>query len=169
MRHILMNKKGFTLIELMVVVGIISILAAIAIPIYINYTYRGKQLEAKTLLLTIKVEQEQYRAENNCYTLTIGAAPNANLPETDRLGSSARVYTKAGITITGDSTAPCNAAGMANTFQAVATGTLASGHPVDRWGISDRIPAPVHCDGRATYSANELAACPGGNTTEMEF
>jgi len=163
------SKKGFTLVELLIVVAIISILAAIAVPMYNNYIYRSKQVEAKTLLLTLKVEQEQFRAENNCYTLAIGTAPNANLPETERLAVSARVYKKASISITGDNTAPCATAGMAIDFQAVVTGTLAGGHPVDKWGVSDLIPAPIHCDGRSSYNPNQQAACPGSATSEMEF
>ena len=162
-------EKGFTLIELMVVVSIIIVLAAIAIPIYSNYVYRGKQVEAKTLLMTLKVEEEQFRAENNCYTTV-----PANLVESNRLFSNNRVYSSAAtpagtLTITGTSANPCATAGLPNDFQAVVTGRLASGHATDRWAISDLIPAPVHCDGRTTYTPDQTAACVGGTTTEMEY
>jgi prepilin-type N-terminal cleavage/methylation domain-containing protein len=163
------NRKGFTIIELMVVVAIIATLAAIAIPIYTNYIYRGKQVEAKTLLMSIKVEEEQYRAENNCYTTSI-----ANLAESNNLFLNNRAYgsgaTPAGTaTITGSSVAPCAVAGFPDDFKAVVTGKLASGHATDRWAISSLIPAPVHCDTRTTYTVDQTAACSSGTTTEMEY
>jgi prepilin-type N-terminal cleavage/methylation domain-containing protein len=163
------NRKGFTLIELMVICAIIAVLAAIAIPIYTNYVRRGKQIEAKTLLMTAKVEQEQFRAENNCYTTTA-----ANLVETSRLYVNNRVYNTA-PTITGTASPPTTCAPTGpnpsplDDFKAVITGTLASGRPLDRWAISDRISAPVHCDGRPTYTVDQIAACAGGSTTEMEY
>ncbi len=61
------NQKGFTLIELMIVVAIIGILAAIAIPNFLNYQLKSKTAEAKTNLGGIKTAQESYRAENDTY------------------------------------------------------------------------------------------------------
>ena len=165
------DSKGFTLVELMVTVAVIGVLAAIAIPIYMNYVYRGKQVEAKNLLMTIKVEEEQFRAENNCYTTVITDGGGVDrLPETKTLNSNDKYFSVNPANLTGTASANCPAASsLADDFQAVVTGTLASGHAVDRWGVSDRIPAPVHCDGRAGLTADQVAACPGGNTTEMEY
>ncbi len=157
------NKNGFSLIELMVVVAILAILTAIAVPIYTNYIYRAKQVEAKTFLMTLKVEEEQYRAEYNCYTTNM-----TNLVESNRLFSNNRVY-KTTPTITGASAAPCTTAGLPNDFQAVVAGSLASGRPDDIWGISDRIPGPVHCDGRSSYTTDQRAACGGQSTAELEY
>lgn len=73
MKKMLKNKKGFTLIELMIVVAIIGILAAIAIPNFMNYQCKAKQTEAKTILGNIRVAQEAYLAEYDTYTQDTGA------------------------------------------------------------------------------------------------
>jgi type IV pilus assembly protein PilA len=68
MKKMLNNKKGFTLIELMIVVAIIGILAAIAIPNFMNYQCKAKQSEAKSSLGSIRVAQEAYFAEYDKYS-----------------------------------------------------------------------------------------------------
>ncbi len=70
------NIKGFSLIELMIVVAIIGVLSAIAIPNFLNYQLKSKTAEAKTNLGTIKTVQEAYKAENNSYVVC-AASPNA--------------------------------------------------------------------------------------------
>ncbi|MBI3354315.1 MAG: prepilin-type N-terminal cleavage/methylation domain-containing protein, partial [Nitrospirae bacterium] len=50
----LKNKKGFTLIELMIVVAILGILAAVAIPMYINYQYKARLAEVPVSIDAIK-------------------------------------------------------------------------------------------------------------------
>jgi type IV pilus assembly protein PilA len=61
------NNKGFTLIELMIVVAIIGILAAVAIPNFRTYQMKSKTSEAKTNIGGIKTGQEAFRAENDWY------------------------------------------------------------------------------------------------------
>ena len=56
------NQKGFTLIELMIVVAIIGILAAVAIPAYNDYLKRSKVAEAVNLLGGLKTPAEEYMA-----------------------------------------------------------------------------------------------------------
>jgi len=63
----LKGKKGFTLIELMIVVAIIGILAAIAIPNFLRFQAKSKQSEAKTNLGGIFTAQTAYLSENNRY------------------------------------------------------------------------------------------------------
>ncbi|NSW85831.1 MAG: prepilin-type N-terminal cleavage/methylation domain-containing protein [Syntrophobacteraceae bacterium] len=65
------RESGFTLVELMVVTAIVAILAAVAVPAYINYQNRGKQTEAIEAVLRAKMDQEAFWAENNRYADTI--------------------------------------------------------------------------------------------------
>ena len=60
--------KGFTLIELMIVVAIIGIMAAIAIPNFLNYMCKSRQSEAKMGLGGVRTGEEAYYAEFNVYT-----------------------------------------------------------------------------------------------------
>lgn len=68
------KEKGFTLIELMIVVAILGILAAIAIPNFMRFQAKSRQSEAKTNLGAIGTTAESYRAENDSYTLTPAGA-----------------------------------------------------------------------------------------------
>jgi len=70
MQSILKNLKkreGFTLIELMIVVAIIGILAAIAIPNFIKFQLRSKASEGKVNLAAIRTAQESFFAEVGTY------------------------------------------------------------------------------------------------------
>lgn len=68
------NNKGFTLTELLIVVAVIGILAAISIPTYLGVQKRGARTEAISNLQNIRLLLEQYYAENGCYYKT-GATP----------------------------------------------------------------------------------------------
>ena len=68
MLSMLKGKKGFTLIELMIVVAIIGILAAIAIPNFLKFQAKSKQSEAKSNLSAIFTGQTAYYGEYNNYS-----------------------------------------------------------------------------------------------------
>ena len=70
------NQKGFTLIELMIVVAIIGILAAIAIPNFLKYQLKSKTAEAKTNLGAIKTCEVAYKAEMDGYC-SVAICPRA--------------------------------------------------------------------------------------------
>jgi type IV pilus assembly protein PilE len=61
------GERGVTLIEVMVVVAIVGMLAAIAIPAYNNYITRSRRADAFSALLTVRAAQEMYRAERGFY------------------------------------------------------------------------------------------------------
>ena len=58
---------GFTLIEVMIVVAIVAILAAVAIPAYTDHITRSKLTEATTNLGTLRVQMEQFFQDNRTY------------------------------------------------------------------------------------------------------
>lgn len=62
------RNKGFTLVELMVVVAIIGILAAIAVPNYQRYQARSRQSEAKIALSSIYTAEQGFAAEWSSYS-----------------------------------------------------------------------------------------------------
>lgn len=63
--------KGFTLIEMMIVVAIIGILAAIAYPSYDEYVKRGNRTEGQAFLNDVATRQERYFSQNNAYVTAI--------------------------------------------------------------------------------------------------
>jgi type IV pilus assembly protein PilA len=80
----LRKQEGFTLIELMIVVAIIGILAAIAIPNFLQYQLKSRQSEGKVNLNAIKTSMIAFQAEKSCYlgipTMgALGAVPAANV------------------------------------------------------------------------------------------
>jgi len=66
------NSSGFTLIELMMVVAIISILLAIAVPAYNEYVNRAHRAAAQQFLMDVAQRQEQYLLDNRQYATLLG-------------------------------------------------------------------------------------------------
>jgi len=66
--------KGFTLIELMIVVAVIGILAGIAYPSYQDYILRAKRGDGKAAILSAQLAQEKYRANNITYLAVASTA-----------------------------------------------------------------------------------------------
>ncbi len=64
MKHL---NRGFTLIEMMIVVAIVGILAAVAYPSYDEYVKRGNRTEGQAFLSDVGARQERYFSQNNAY------------------------------------------------------------------------------------------------------
>ena len=62
------SNKGVTFIELIIVIVVVGILAAIAIPVYTSYMQRGRRTDAKTALEQLRAAQEMRRAEQGGYS-----------------------------------------------------------------------------------------------------
>ena len=98
--------KGFTLIEVMIVVAILGIISAIAIPSYAEYVRKGKRTDAKVELLRIAQLQESYFVQNLSYADSL-----ATLGLTGTVKSEQEEYTMSVSDKTagcdGTSTTPC--------------------------------------------------------------
>jgi type IV pilus assembly protein PilE len=82
------SQKGVTLIEIMVVVVILGILAAIAIPVYRNSIQRGRRVDGKTALEQVRASQEMWRAEKGSYA-TDGGGSTAEVKLQNTMGAPA--------------------------------------------------------------------------------
>lgn len=82
-----MRRNGFTLIELMIVVVIIGILAAIAYPSYLNYKVRTHRIEAQAEMIAIGQSLSQYKVTRGNYSnATMAVIYGANV--TPRTGTA---------------------------------------------------------------------------------
>jgi type IV pilus assembly protein PilE len=68
--------SGFTLIELMIVVAIVAILAAIALPAYNEQVHKGRRSDAMSAAGQIQMDMERWRADHPTYTAV--ATPTSN-------------------------------------------------------------------------------------------
>jgi type IV pilus assembly protein PilE len=121
------NRKGFTLIELMIVVVIIGILAALAIPRFMKATAKSKQSEAKQLLKQIYTMQHTYRQANNTYGDNgLTSAPGALF-----------TFPQIGVEIQMSALYTYSVVANANTFTATATGNIDDDATNDVWTITE--------------------------------
>jgi prepilin-type N-terminal cleavage/methylation domain-containing protein len=119
------TSQGFTLIELMIVVAIVAILAAIAYPNYRDYVIRGQLVDATQGLAAVRANMERYFQDNRTYLAIAG--PPAFTPPCGAAvvaygrfnitcpGSTATTYTATAVGIAGDLTGFTFTVDQANT------------------------------------------------------
>ena len=126
------KSRGFTLIELMIVVAIVAILAGIAMPAYFDYVRRGQLPEAFTNLADFRVKLEQYYQDNRGYGTSATACANVNSPAWVVAGTSeVKATNKKNFTVTCAPVGAADAAGRYQGYTLIATGvagTRAAGH-----------------------------------------
>jgi type IV pilus assembly protein PilA len=162
MNKMKMNKEGFTLVELMVVVAIIGILVSVAIPQYQKYQARARQTEAKITLGSIYTAETSFAVENNSFTgcvVEIGVTPNA-----------AQIYYTAGF-LTGTTT-PSNCGPLGNSPCNVVswnTGAPTTCTPSTDGIVAPAIGAPNAVAFKGTATPKNAQLTPASVLTENTF
>jgi prepilin-type N-terminal cleavage/methylation domain-containing protein len=122
------NRRGWTLIELMIIVVIVGVLAALAIPRFISTTVKSKQSEAQLILKQIYEGQRIYRQEAGTYWIpTAGTVADKDNPAAFAfIGVQITEPARYGYTIDGNRTS----------FTATATCAVLDDDPaLDQWSI----------------------------------
>lgn len=167
------RRAGFTILELMIVVMIIGVLAAIGIPRFLRYQLKSKSAEGKTNLGAIRVLEEAYFSEFEAYLAAApepaavpGASPAAFDPVTSDFGDlgfapEGRVYFSYGVALSADLVA----------YTADAAADIDADGIVQFWGYAKPdhsgalVPGQVGCN-VAGFAPRQIGPCdPAAGTS----
>ncbi len=126
--------RGVTLLELMIVVVIVGILAAIAYPSYRQFVERAKRTEARALLLRIAVDQERFYLQNNTFgNMTDLQYDEPQITDSEAYSVTIPTNTPSNFTATATYQLGGEEAGKCLTFTIDGRGTKTSGPYTDCW------------------------------------
>lgn len=134
------EEKGFTLIELMMVLAILGILVVLALSAFMSYQAKSKQAEAKINLGAIGNMAEAYKVEHDTFITSIdslGWAPNVITRYRYWYNGASAVNTPTSPEAGVNYSDPGSAA-SANAFTAAAVGNIDSDLTADQWTFDDR-------------------------------
>jgi type IV pilus assembly protein PilE len=117
-RNPVSGSRGFTLIELMVTIAIVAILAAVALPSFLDSIRKGRRSDAVAALAAVQQAQERWRSNRNAYTAQLTASASADPPGLGQSATSAKGYYAISIDAAGNTNYTVTATATTGTSQA---------------------------------------------------